>query len=186
MIFIAIFLSVIIISITLSVTNSYVEQVDKDAKFRQMTRKFREKYGEKYGECTLALNPHEYKVNNMDSVLIYDNAKIIAINHAVYNYSDILDFNINEDISYKTSTSTGSMIGRGVVGGVLLGGIGALAGANTANKKSVQETYAYRINIVVRNMSRPVITYTTIEPVHAQKMIAVLKNIIDYNEKIEK
>lgn len=34
-----------------------------------------------------------------------------------------------------SSTSTGSMVGRALVGGALLGGVGALAGAATADKK---------------------------------------------------
>lgn len=174
-----------VIGIFYSIFNDSVEnkrQADLNAKFKERAKKFRERYG----ECTLAIRPRTYMDNNTDTVLVYDEKKVIAINHAVFYYSDILDFNINNDVSYKTSTSTGSMVGRVLVGGVLLGGVGALAGATTANKKSVKETSIYKINITVKNMKFPMRTYITTEPINAQQMIAVLKNIIDYNENLEK
>lgn len=63
----------------------------------------------------------------------------IVINECVHAFSDIIDFSVNEKKSYKSSTSTGSIIGRGIVGGVLLGGVGALAGATTAKKNTIEK-----------------------------------------------
>lgn len=162
------------------------EEAKKKAKKEERLKRRAKRFEEKYGKCTLAIRPKENNLNNTDNVLVYDEKKVIAINGIIYNYSDILDFNINNDVSYKTSTSTGSMVGRGLVGGILLGGVGALAGATTANKKSVQSESTYKINITVRSMVCPLATYTTTEFINAQKMVAVLKNIIDYNEKLEK
>lgn len=137
----------------------------------------------RYGTPTLEINPS----NNCDNtILVYDRRKAIIINSKVYRYSDIIDFNVNDQTSYKTTSSTGSIIGRGVVGGLLFGGVGALAGAATGGKNTTKKVSLYRINIVMRNMSNPIITYVTYENEYAQKMIAVLKNIIDYNEKIRK
>lgn len=180
--FLVIGVFVFIIAIIYNTGANQTAQYDENSKFRQMAKGLREKYG----ECTLAIRPREYHFNNTDNVLVYDEKKVIAINGVVYDYSTILDFNINNDVSYKTSTSTGSMVGRGLVGGVLFGGVGALAGATTANKESVQNTSVYRINIFLRSMGCPVTTYTTTELINAQKMTAALKNIIDYNENLEK
>lgn len=41
------------------------------------------------------------------------------------------------NLNSKTKTSTGSAVGRGLVGGALLGPVGAIIGAGTAKKKTV-------------------------------------------------
>ena len=48
------------------------------------------------------------------------NSEKIVINECVHAFSDIIDFSVNEKKSYKSSTSTGSIIGRGIVGGLSL------------------------------------------------------------------
>ena len=140
----------------------------------------------KYGIPTLKIKPTKQSLSKKMVILVYDTRKTIYINGKGYKYSDIIDFNVNDQTSYKTTSSTGSMIGRGLVGGLLLGGVGALAGATTGEKSTIKGASTYRINVIMRNMNDPIITYVTSENECAQKMIAVLKNIIDYNEKIEK
>lgn len=140
----------------------------------------------KYGIPTLKIKPTNQSLSKNVVVLVYDTRKTIYINGKGRKYSDIIDFNVNDQTSYKTTSSTGSMIGRGLVGGLLLGGVGALAGATTGEKSTIKGASRYRINVIMRNMNDPIITYVTSENECAQKMIAVLKNIIDYNEKIEK
>ena len=140
----------------------------------------------KYGIPTLKIKPTKQSLSKNVVILVYDTRKTIYINGKGYKYSDIIDFNVNDQTSYKTTSSTGSMIGRGLVGGLLLGGVGALAGATTGEKSTTKGASTYRINVIMRNMNDPIVTYVTSENECAQKMIAVLKNIIDYNEKIEK
>lgn len=140
----------------------------------------------KYGIPTLKIKPTNQSLSKNVVVLVYDTRKTIYINGKGYKYSDIIDFNVNDQTSYKTTSSTGSMIGRGLVGGLLLGGVGALAGATTGEKSTIKGASTYRINVIMRNMNDPIVTYVTSENECVQKMIAVLKNIIDYNEKIEK
>ena len=140
----------------------------------------------KYGIPTLKIKPTKPSLSKNVVILVYDTRKTIYINGKGYKYSDIIDFNVNDQTSYKTTSSTGSMIGRGLVGGLLLGGVGALAGATTGEKSTTKGASTYRINVIMRNMNDPIVTYVTSENECAQKMIAVLKNIIDYNEKIEK
>ena len=140
----------------------------------------------KYGIPTLKIKPTNQSLSKNVVVLVYDTRKTIYINGKGRKYSDIIDFNVNDQTSYKTTSSTGSMIGRGLVRGLLLGRVGALAGATTGEKSTIKGASTYRINVIMRNMNDPIVTYVTSENECAQKMIAVLKNIIDYNEKIEK
>lgn len=142
---------------------------------------------EMYGYETLEIKPTGNSYMGKESiVLVYDKHETIIMNSRAYRYTDIIDFNVNNQMSYKTSTSTGSMIGRGVVGGLLFGGIGALAGATTGNKTTNPEVTEYKINVIMRDMSNPVVTCIFDHSEDAQRMIAVLKNIVDYNEKLEK
>lgn len=53
-------------------------------------------------------------------------------NPEIYNYSDIVDFELLEDGEFIVK----GRLGRAVVGGVLFGGIGAVVGGVTGGKKS--------------------------------------------------
>lgn len=118
-----------------------------------------------------------------ETILIFDGKSVIVIgDKGEFNYADILDFNVNNELSYKTSTSTGSMIGRSIVGGVLFGGVGAVIGGTTAEKTTEASVTNYRINISIRNMASPIVSVDTpLEPV-CNTITSVLKNIIDQNE----
>lgn len=82
-------------------------------------------------------------------------------------------------MSYKTSTSTGSMMGRAIIGGVLTGGAGAIIGGATAKKNTQASISGYKINITIRNMQNPIITIETHKEDVMNTLVAVLKNIID-------
>ena len=101
----------------------------------------------------------------------------------VHAFSDIIDFSVNEKKSYKSSTSTGSIIGRGIVGGVLLGGVGALAGATTAKKNTIEKVDGYTIRITMRGFDKPDIKIHTMFEDYMEEVTSVLKKVIDYNEK---
>ena len=105
------------------------------------------------------------------------------INECVHAFSDIIDFSVNEKKSYKSSTSTGSIIGRGIVGGVLLGGVGALAGATTAKKNTIEKVDGYTIRITMRGFDKPDIKIHTMFEDYMEEVTSVLKKVIDYNEK---
>lgn len=140
----------------------------------------------KYGEVTLVINNARttsgYEKDKQNSILVFDNQSIIIINEVTYEYNEILDFDINNQMSYKTSTSTGSMLGRAIVGGVLTGGVGAVIGGTTAKKETRSAIAGYEVNISVRRMSAPLITVTTKDESVVNTLSAVLKNIIDSNK----
>ena len=116
----------------------------------------------KYGIPTLKIKPTNQSLSKNVVVLVYDTRKTIYINGKGRKYSDIIDFNVNDQTSYKTTSSTGSMIGRGLVGGLLLGGVGALAGATTGEKSTIKGASRYRINVIMRNMNDPIVTYVVV------------------------
>lgn len=118
----------------------------------------------------------------------------------VIPFSSILDFSIDEDIKITggntatttTKTSTGSMVKRGLVGGVLFGGVGALAGAATAkqssqtifDKKTEEKRYSIPINI--DSISSPIYTmYFGFDSNTCKKVAGILTVIIRQNSTSE-
>lgn len=70
----------------------------------------------------------------------------------VYNYNDILDFELLED---GESIAKGGL-GRAVAGGILFGGIGAVVGGATGSRKNKPVCTTLKIKISLNNISNPV------------------------------
>lgn len=107
-----------------------------------------------------------YEVSNSD-------VKIV-----VFPVTEILSLEVIEDgqtVSHSTTTgggeiktSTGSMLGRAVVGGVLLGGVGAIIGGSTARKTTTSEAVTHtntvenvndiKLKMLVNNTTKPLIS----------------------------
>lgn len=155
----------------------------------------------KYGEITLKIISYNYLkglsryfIENAlkkgddgycisETILIFDTKSVIVIgDKGEFSYADIIDFNVNNEMSYKTSTSTGSLIGRSVVGGVLSGGVGVVIGGTTAEKTTEASVTNYKINISIRNMANPLVSVETPLELVCNTITSVLKNIIDRNE----
>lgn len=115
-----------------------------------------------------------------------------------YNFSDILGYSLVDDVTSETittstgtaKTSTGNMIGRAVVGGVLTGGLGAVAGAATA-KKNISDNaisqpttkHKFTLYINVNNLQEPTVTLKIGDDVSkAQKLVGVISVIIERNK----
>lgn len=73
-------------------------------------------------------------------------------NLKIYNYSDILDYELLED---GNSISKGG-VGRALVGGVLFGGVGAIVGGTTGHKHK-GTCSRLQIKITLNNMDCPVV-----------------------------
>jgi len=71
----------------------------------------------------------------------------------VYNYSDIVDFELLED---GESVSSGGL-GRAVVGGALFGGAGAIVGGVTGQKTSNSICTSLRIKITLNDINKPTV-----------------------------
>ena len=142
---------------------------------------FREAIVAKYGEPTKVID--DYAMGDNETVYVFEQSQIIVIKGNEYRFDSLLDFSVNGGQSYKVSTSTGSALGRGIVGGVLFGGIGALAGAGTASKKANPNGTDYLICITIRDLANPMIEYRTQHDTRAYELISVLKIILDSQKK---
>ena len=71
----------------------------------------------------------------------------------IYNYSDILEYELLED----GDTLTKGGLGRAVIGGALFGGVGAIVGGVTGGKKQKKIVTSMSIKITTKNMDAPTI-----------------------------
>ncbi len=151
-------------------------------------------------EIKLLFNsPKNITEDIINKILVFESSKKIIIQEKEFWFADILSFELKDDeqmlyqSSYstsKSSTSTGSMIGRAVVGGVLLGGVGALVGGATA-KKNITTSSSYqaivnhnfKVNIVVNSISDPqIIVNLGKNNIAADDLVAVLSVILERNK----
>lgn len=126
----------------------------------------------KFGEPTKIIDDGGKGDN--ETVYVFEGPQIIVIKGKEHRFDSLLDFSINGGPSYKITTSSGSAIGRGLVGGVLLGGVGALAGAGTASKKATANNSDYVICITTKDLSNPMIEYRTKSDTRANELASVL------------
>lgn len=100
-----------------------------------------------YGPCTTDILLGSNKTDVNSHFFIFEESSMLVLKGEQIPFSKVLGFALNDDTetivhnetqyTSTTKTSTGSMLGRAVVGGALLGGVGALAGATTAKKETV-------------------------------------------------
>lgn len=126
-----------------------------------------------YGEIS-----YEYQSKcPYSKIEVYESTQVVYLKYGeevwMFNFSDIIKVDIYEDgriSSSTTSTSgtskakTSSMIGRAAVGGVLLGGAGAVIGGATGKRElgetsttKTQEVVVYSMVITINNLSMPTI-----------------------------
>lgn len=74
-------------------------------------------------------------------------------NSKIYNYSDIVGFELLEDGESITKGGLGSA----VAGGILFGGVGAVVGGVTGGKKSKSICNSLKIKITVNNINNPTV-----------------------------
>lgn len=100
-----------------------------------------------YGNCSLDILVGPRNLNTSDHVFFFEQSAMMVLYNEPISFEKIIGFSLNDDTktimqnettyTSTTTTSTGSMLGRAVAGGVLLGGVGALAGATTAKKETI-------------------------------------------------
>lgn len=180
-----------------------IEQEDKEQNERQASKDCYDSIIARLGECAVSINygswrdSPEYNINK--SVLVFEEPKIIVINAKEYKFSDILGYSLednatNETVTYSeggAKTSTGNMLGRAAVGGLLTGGLGAVAGAATAKKNistdsvsTTQTKHNYIMYVNVNNLQDPVLTLRIGDMSgKAQKLASILNIIIERNKQ---
>ena len=137
-------------------------------------------------------------INNQFSIFVDDkNKKWVIYNsktqiHKIFNYSDLVSFELKEDNNSIISGRAGSS----VIGGLLFGGLGAIAGSSGSRKISETSCSSMILFIVVNNMKNPNLEISIIdkeikkdseeydESIHkAQELVLIMKLILDKNKK---
>lgn len=146
------------------------EQFNFAQQFEDKLNELSELYGSLSAKISLC---EDVDFNLEKMILVYEEAKIIFIRAKKYSFTDILDFQIIDNETQATvatttgvnSTSNANMIGRALVGGVLTGGLGAIAGATTAKKKITESTtsttytnHSYTLYVSVNDFQEPIIS----------------------------
>lgn len=131
---------------------------------------------DKYGEITIEFKEWgEYEFDDFSPrILIFEQSSMAYIKGQEIPFNKILAFTLADNKqtistttgNASTNTSTGSMVGRALVGGVLMGGVGALAGATTASRET-------EINTTTRHdTSHDYIIYLNIDDIaNPQRML---------------
>ena len=158
----------------------------------------RTKLIDRLGACVLDIDLGDYEEYDINThVMLFESSQIIRIKAQEYKFSDILGYSLVDDATSETittstgtaKTSTGSMLGRAVVGEVLTGGLGAVAGAATA-KKNISDNatsqtttmHNYTLYINVNSLQEPTISLNLGNDVSiAQKLAGAVNVIIERN-----
>lgn len=74
---------------------------------------------------------------------------------SIIDLNKVIDIELREDNDIVTKVSTSSVLARGVVGGVLAGGIGTLVGVATAKSKSSSSLKEISIRFKLNDMNNP-------------------------------
>ncbi len=126
-------------------------------------------------------------------IIISEEKQCIRLYETDYKFEAILGYSLVDDATSETittslgkaKTSTGSMVGRAVVGGMLTGGLGAVAGAATAKKKITADAtshtttmHKYTIYVNVDSIDNPTVTISVGEDSPKAHKIANLFNVI--------
>lgn len=122
-----------------------IEKAQKQKEQQEAERQFKSDIEKLSKENGAIIKQFDFGAKNIDgSIFVFAETRKIWIFGKVCNFNEIIGCNIKDDlqiekssVTYKTKTSTSSMLGRAIVGGVLTGGIGALVGGATARKKTV-------------------------------------------------
>lgn len=118
------------------------------------------------------------------SVKVFQSSKTIELGSKKFNFKDIIGYSMEESAAQEMKTSTSSAIKRGAVGGVLFGGVGALAGAVTANKNVTKTNQFYTIYVRV-NTNVAVCMIRTEHRYTAENICSALDSIMIYNKQAE-
>ena len=178
----------------------YAKESEKEERRKQNEANLRKKFESEYqlllnrfGTCTVDVKLGRTDMYIESRLFIFEDSQMIVLYGDEYKFSDILGFSLVDDATSETittstgdaKTSTGSMIGRAVVGGVLTGGLGAVAGAATAKKNIVTNatsqtttTHKYTMYVNVNSLSNPTVTIRIGDDSQKAHKLANLFNVI--------
>lgn len=133
--------------------------VTRNGKFKQLIYYIKEERLPTKTGCESRIS-----VKNIGSYLFImdDFFKVLVLisdsSHKVFNYTDIIEVSYEENGNQLFTKSTGRTVGGAIVGGVLMGGAGAVVGGLSGNSKQNKEIKSMNVKILLRNTDQT--TYT--------------------------
>lgn len=137
----------------------------------------------------------KFQIDDDNKTWLIDNRNML--NKAmpkIYNYTDIVDFELLED---GESIASGGL-GRALVGGALFGGVGAIIGGVTSKKKSKSLCNSLKVKITTKDINNPVVyanfVTTSVKKSSiiykigfdlAQKCLSTLQLIVNGNQEVK-
>lgn len=109
--------------------------------------------------------------------------KIVTISSAglsIHGFDELLSCSTIIDNETMTTTSRGNQVAGAIVGGVLLGGVGALVGALTSKKKSQKTIKNVQLKLLFNNLNSPAFVLPLMPPYNAKDAISKATKIEDY------
>lgn len=107
-------------------------------------------------------------------------ATISSAGLSIHSFDELISCSTIIDNETMTSTSRGGQVAGAVVGGVLLGGVGALVGALTSKKKSQTTIKNVQIKLVFNSLDNPTFTLPLMPPYRAKDAVSKASRIEDY------
>lgn len=188
MIFIVVLLALVAGGITANIEKNKKEKKEqeeaekrkKDEEYQMIIAEQKEIEREKkYNNLvTLMSSPNKIIEYDYDHyIMVNESTSKLMLNEHIYNFKDIINYTMTDnatviqnhsggEITSTSSTDTGSMLGRAVVGGVLAGGVGAAIGGSTAKRETTSSVapstttsstiHDYMIAVTVNNLSCPI------------------------------
>lgn len=108
------------------------------------------KRGEKSTVNTKAVGNYLFIMDEFFKVLII----VGESSHEVFNYTDIIEVSYEENGNQLYTKSAGRTVGGAIVGGVLMGGAGAVVGGLSGASKQNKEVKSIDVKILLRSTSR--------------------------------
>jgi hypothetical protein len=108
------------------------------------------KRGEKSTVNTKAVGNYLFIMDDFFKVLVI----VGESSHEIFNYTDIIEVSYEENGNQLYTKSAGRTVGGAIVGGVLMGGAGAVVGGLSGASKQNKEVKSIDVKILLRSTSR--------------------------------
>lgn len=150
-----------------------IEDIHKAMSIRNEKKKELEKF-----KATKIIG--KFEIDDNQKKWIINNKGLLTKNiiPKIFNYSDIVDFELLED---GESIAKGGL-GRAVAGGILFGGVGAIVGGVTGGKKSKPICTNLKIKITLNDINNPAI-YVDFINTSTKKSSFIYKTEFDLAQK---
>ncbi|MFI3230620.1 MAG: hypothetical protein R3Y29_03585 [bacterium] len=109
--------------------------------------------------------------------------KLIKIKKDIYNFENLLDFELIDDSVETSKTKKKGGVSRAVAGGLIAGPVGAIVGSSTAKQKTTTNKFNFfRIKLVFKNSSNSTVFLNCSSHKDALKKMSEFTIIEDINK----